>query len=144
MGSGSELFGSWTMNSITRCLALICLAAAGCQDPAQVTAPSDVTVFEAKLVGFSSVPAHECDGRPNGCTRTKVIITNVGDEEGDAICIARMFNAKGRRVNVIDMLIAGNLKPGESSGNVVDYAGRATSGKTKCDAYDPGALREIG
>jgi hypothetical protein len=70
--------------------------------------------------------------------------TNVGDEQGDALCIARMFNAEGRRVNVIDMLIAGNLKPRESSGNVVDYAGRATSGKTKCDAYDPGALREIG
>jgi hypothetical protein len=133
------------MRAIVLCLALglVAMVVSACQQRPAAVAPTGVTNFEAQASGFSPSPAEQCDGKADACTRIKFVVTTVGDQEGDTLCTIRMIGARGQEVNV-DMLIANNLVPGESASWVGDFAGRATSVRSKCPAYDAGALTGVG
>jgi hypothetical protein len=72
------------------------------------------------------------------------VVTNVGDNEGDTMCSVRMLDGNGREITMVTMLIASHLSPDESSSWVTHFPGRATRARSRCPAYDPGALLNVG
>jgi hypothetical protein len=79
-------------------VAVLVILVAACERQADAVKVTGVTTFDARVVGLSWSPAEHCDGRKRACTRAKIVVTNVGADEGDSMCSVRMLDAQGQKV----------------------------------------------
>lgn len=123
------------------------LIVSACASEPAVVRPSGVTSFTA-TVEFLSASRQECDEHfGSDCTKVEVVVTNVGDMQGDTHtqCTVRLLDRQGRQTALVNMLRTSDVAPGDSSSWVV-CIGRSpqASYRSRCPAYDAGALSNVG
>jgi hypothetical protein len=119
-----------------------------CGSGPQTVRASGITTFDATFV--QTPPGEECGSGTTDvvCVGYRVTITNTGTEEGDALCSLKLFDRDGHLVGGFGGpdLVAPSLEPHQS----LDITGNMTITSpidhetSRCEAYDSGALSNLG